>query len=126
MEEVSLICFQRQETNSAPPPGDSPWDLAQATKLSAQGAGIFRRITPFVTRSKEPCFLTCTTNETRASIDPNVGLNCISHEYELVNRDIRFFSRSGTCAAEPLWYGREQDSNGARLTTWLSEENIKG
>jgi len=29
-------------------------------------------------------------------------------------------------AEEPVWYGREQDSNGARLTTWLSEENIKG
>ena len=27
---------------------------------------------------------------------------------------------------EPVWYGREQDSNGARLTTWLSEENIYG
>ena len=29
-------------------------------------------------------------------------------------------------AEEPVWYGREQDSNGARLTTWLSEENIRG
>ncbi|MFW5790712.1 MAG: M24 family metallopeptidase [Bacillota bacterium] len=27
---------------------------------------------------------------------------------------------------EPVWYGREQDSNGARITTWLSEENIYG
>ena len=27
---------------------------------------------------------------------------------------------------EPVWYGRQQDSNGARLTTWLSEENIQG
>ena len=50
MEEVSLICFQRQETNSAPPPGDSPWDLAQATKLTLQGIESFRRITPFADR----------------------------------------------------------------------------
>ncbi len=27
---------------------------------------------------------------------------------------------------EPIWFGREQDSNGARLTTWLSADNIKG
>jgi ectoine hydrolase len=27
---------------------------------------------------------------------------------------------------EPIWFGREQDSNGARLTTWLSEDNIRG
>ncbi|GAH46329.1 unnamed protein product [marine sediment metagenome] len=25
---------------------------------------------------------------------------------------------------EPIWFGRGQDSNGARLTTWLKEENI--
>ena len=29
-------------------------------------------------------------------------------------------------APEPVWFGREQDSNGARLTTWLSEESIRG
>jgi ectoine hydrolase len=29
-------------------------------------------------------------------------------------------------AEQPVWYGREQDSNGARLTTWLSRENIQG
>jgi Xaa-Pro dipeptidase len=27
---------------------------------------------------------------------------------------------------EPIWFGRSQDSNGARLTTWLSEESISG
>jgi ectoine hydrolase len=27
---------------------------------------------------------------------------------------------------EPLWFGRAQDSNGARITTWLSEESIIG
>ncbi|MEJ2491478.1 MAG: M24 family metallopeptidase [Desulfuromonadales bacterium] len=27
---------------------------------------------------------------------------------------------------EPIWFGRAQDSNGARLTTWLPEENISG
>lgn len=27
---------------------------------------------------------------------------------------------------EPIWFGREQDSNGARLTTWLEEKNIYG
>jgi Xaa-Pro dipeptidase len=27
---------------------------------------------------------------------------------------------------EPLWFGRMQDSNGARITTWLSDENIVG
>jgi Xaa-Pro dipeptidase len=26
---------------------------------------------------------------------------------------------------EPLWFGREQDSNGARLTTWLTEGSIR-
>ena len=26
---------------------------------------------------------------------------------------------------EPIWFGRGQDGNAARLTTWLSEENIK-
>jgi len=27
---------------------------------------------------------------------------------------------------EPVWFGREQDANGARLTTWLSEDSIRG
>lgn len=27
---------------------------------------------------------------------------------------------------EPFWFGRQQDTNGARLTTWLREENIHG
>jgi ectoine hydrolase len=27
---------------------------------------------------------------------------------------------------EPVWFGRQQDSNGARLTTWLTPENIYG
>lgn len=27
---------------------------------------------------------------------------------------------------EPLWFGRMQDSNGARLTTWLADENVRG
>jgi ectoine hydrolase len=27
---------------------------------------------------------------------------------------------------EPIWFGRQQDSNGARLTTWLPDENIRG
>ncbi|MFP4151999.1 MAG: M24 family metallopeptidase [Alkalispirochaeta sp.] len=27
---------------------------------------------------------------------------------------------------EPIWFGRQQDSNGARITTWLSEESIVG
>jgi ectoine hydrolase len=27
---------------------------------------------------------------------------------------------------EPIWFGRQQDSNGARLTTWLTPENIYG
>ncbi|MCF8008929.1 MAG: M24 family metallopeptidase [Halanaerobiales bacterium] len=27
---------------------------------------------------------------------------------------------------EPIWFGREQDRNGARITTWLKEENIYG
>jgi ectoine hydrolase len=29
-------------------------------------------------------------------------------------------------ADRPLWFGREQDSNGARLTTWLSDDHIHG
>jgi hypothetical protein len=32
-----LIYFRRKEINSAPPTGDSPWDLAQATNLEAPG-----------------------------------------------------------------------------------------
>ena len=32
----------------------------------------------------------------------------------------------GADADEPIWIGRDQDSNGARLTTFLSEENILG
>ena len=27
---------------------------------------------------------------------------------------------------EPVWFGRMQDSNGARLTTWLADENVRG
>jgi Xaa-Pro dipeptidase len=27
---------------------------------------------------------------------------------------------------EPLWFGRQQDSNGARITSWLGEESIAG
>lgn len=27
---------------------------------------------------------------------------------------------------EPIWFGRQQDSNGARITTWLAEESIVG
>ncbi len=27
---------------------------------------------------------------------------------------------------EPVWFGRMQDSNGARLTSWLADENIRG
>ena len=27
---------------------------------------------------------------------------------------------------EPIWFGRQQDSNGARITTWLREESILG
>lgn len=27
---------------------------------------------------------------------------------------------------EPLWFGRQQDSNGARLTAWLKDENVRG
>lgn len=27
---------------------------------------------------------------------------------------------------EPIWFGREQDSNGAKLTTWIEEGNILG
>jgi Xaa-Pro dipeptidase len=27
---------------------------------------------------------------------------------------------------EPVWFGRQQDANGARLTTWLKDENIRG
>ena len=27
---------------------------------------------------------------------------------------------------QPIWFGREQDSNGAKITTWLNEDNIIG
>ncbi|MCF8000688.1 MAG: M24 family metallopeptidase [Halanaerobiales bacterium] len=27
---------------------------------------------------------------------------------------------------QPVWFGREQDSNGAKITTWLNDENIIG
>ena len=29
-------------------------------------------------------------------------------------------------AEEPIWIGRKQDANGAKITTFLSEENIIG
>ncbi len=41
-----------------------------------------------------------------------------------------FYVHQGTLlslgAEEPIWFGREQDSNGARMTTWLKEQNIHG
>jgi Xaa-Pro dipeptidase len=40
-----------------------------------------------------------------------------------------FYVHQGLVVAlegEPLWFGREQDSNGARLTTWLKGESILG
>jgi ectoine hydrolase len=41
-----------------------------------------------------------------------------------------FYVHQGVIVAldrdEPLWFGRQQDSNGARITTWLSEESIVG
>lgn len=27
---------------------------------------------------------------------------------------------------EPVWFGRMQDSNGAKITTWLADENVRG
>jgi len=27
---------------------------------------------------------------------------------------------------EPIWFGRQQDSGGARITTWLQDDNIRG
>ncbi len=32
----------------------------------------------------------------------------------------------GLGSEQPIWFGREQDSNGARITTWLEEQNIHG
>lgn len=41
-----------------------------------------------------------------------------------------FYVHQGVIVAldreEPIWFGRQQDSNGARITTWLSEESIRG
>jgi ectoine hydrolase len=41
-----------------------------------------------------------------------------------------FYVHQGVIVAidqeEPIWFGRQQDSNGARLTTWLTPENIYG
>ncbi len=41
-----------------------------------------------------------------------------------------FYVHQGVIVAldreEPIWFGRQQDSNGARLTTWLAEESIVG
>lgn len=41
-----------------------------------------------------------------------------------------FYVHQGVIVAldrdEPLWFGRRQDSNGARITTWLSEDSITG
>lgn len=41
-----------------------------------------------------------------------------------------FYVHQGVLVAldreEPLWFGRAQDSNGARITTWLSGESILG
>jgi len=41
-----------------------------------------------------------------------------------------FYVHQGVIVAvdqeEPIWFGRQQDSNGARLTTWLTPENVHG
>ncbi len=41
-----------------------------------------------------------------------------------------FYVHQGVIVAidqdEPIWFGRQQDSNGARLTSWLAPENIFG
>jgi ectoine hydrolase len=41
-----------------------------------------------------------------------------------------FYVHQGVVVAvdqdEPIWFGRQQDSNGARLTTWLTPENVHG
>lgn len=41
-----------------------------------------------------------------------------------------FYVHQGVIVAltreEPIWFGRQQDSNGARLTTWLQDENVRG
>lgn len=41
-----------------------------------------------------------------------------------------FYVHQGVIVAldrdEPIWFGRQQDSSGARLTTWLSEASIVG
>jgi len=41
-----------------------------------------------------------------------------------------FYVHQGAVVAidqdEPIWFGRQQDSNGARLTTWLTPENVYG
>lgn len=41
-----------------------------------------------------------------------------------------FYVHQGVIVAldreEPIWFGRRQDSNGARITTWLSEQSING
>jgi len=41
-----------------------------------------------------------------------------------------FYVHQGVIVAldqeEPIWFGRQQDSNGARLTSWLSPENVYG
>ena len=41
-----------------------------------------------------------------------------------------FYVHQGVIVAlnkeEPIWFGRQQDSNGARITTWLQDENIRG
>ncbi|MFP4374722.1 MAG: M24 family metallopeptidase [Spirochaetaceae bacterium] len=41
-----------------------------------------------------------------------------------------FYVHQGVIVAldreEPIWFGRQQDANGARLTTWLAEESIVG
>jgi len=41
-----------------------------------------------------------------------------------------FYVHQGVIVAldqdEPIWFGRQQDGNGARLTSWLSPENIYG
>ncbi|MCK8601435.1 M24 family metallopeptidase [Desulfoferrobacter suflitae] len=41
-----------------------------------------------------------------------------------------FYVHQGVIVAlnrqEPIWFGRQQDSNGARITTWLQDHNVRG
>jgi len=64
--------YRGKEINSTPPFGDSPWDLAQATRHRPFRTTAAFGEAPFHTDSAGSCTLVRATDDLRASIDPKI------------------------------------------------------